>query len=161
MTVASRRLTVIKICERTESLMMQWMKRVGIALTIALFAVQLVPVVRSNPTAHSFPEAPAEVQALMRRSCGDCHSNETNWPWYAHVAPVSFLIARDVNEGRKKLNASVWDRYDDALRARKKREIAKQIEKGAMPPWYYVPLHPEAKLSVQERDLIIKWANKS
>jgi hypothetical protein len=141
--------------------MTKWMKRFGIALAIALFAVQLVPVVRSNPMEHNFPEAPAQVQALMRRSCNDCHSNETQWPWYARVAPVSFLIVRDVKEGRKKLNVSVWNRYDDARRARKKREIAKEVERGNMPPWYYVPLHPEAKLSAQERELIVKWANRS
>jgi len=141
--------------------MMTWMKRIGIALEIALFAAQFVPVVRSNPMERNFPDAPAEVQTLMRRSCNDCHSNETNWPWYAQVAPVSFLVARDVKEGRKKLNLSVWDRYDDVRIARKKNEIAKEVGRGNMPPWYYVPLHPEAKLSAQERELIVMWANKS
>lgn len=138
--------------------MMKWMKRIGIALAITLLAVQLVPVVRSNPMERNVPEAPAEVQVLIRRSCNDCHSNETMWPWYARVAPVSFLIARDVKDGRKKLNLSMWESYDDARRARKKREIAKEVKKGEMPPWYYVPLHPEAKLSAQERELIVKWA---
>ena len=142
-------------------MMTRWMKRFGVALTILLFAAQFVPVARLNPMERNFPEAPAEVQAVMRRSCNDCHSNETSWPWYARVAPLSFLIARDVKEGRKKLNLSNWDSYDDTRKGRKKREIAKEVERDNMPPWYYVPLHPDAKLSAQERELIVKWAKQS
>jgi len=97
----------------------------------------------------------------MRRSCNDCHSNETEWPWYARIAPVSFLVARDVKDCRKKLNLSIWDSYDELRKTRKKREIAKEVGRGEMPPWYYVPLHPEAKLSAAERALIIKWARQS
>ena len=97
----------------------------------------------------------------MRRSCNACHSNETRWPWYASVAPASFLIARDVKDGRKKLNLSVWDSYDEVRKARKKKEIAKEVGSGDMPPWFYVPLHPEAKLSAEDRALIVKWAKQS
>ena len=141
--------------------MTKWIKRSGIALAIALGAAQLVPVMRSNPIERNFPQAPAEIQALMRRSCNDCHSNETQWPWYAQLAPASFLIARDVKGGRGKLNFSMWDTYDEARKARKKKEIAKEVKRGDMPPWYYVPLHPRAKLSAQERELIVKWATQS
>ena len=141
--------------------MKKWLKRLGIALAIALGAAQLVPLARSNPSERSFPEAPAEVQALMRRSCNDCHSNETVWPWYARVAPASFVIARDVKDGRKKLNLSIWDHYDELRKTRKKREIAKEVARGDMPPWYYAPLHPEAKLTAEERALIVKWAKQS
>jgi hypothetical protein len=141
--------------------MMKWLKRFGMALAIALCAAQLVPLARSNPAQRNFPEAPAEVQALMRRSCNDCHSNETRWPWYASVAPASFLIARDVKDGRRKLNLSTWDSYDEVRKARKKREIAKEVGRGDMPPWFYVPLHPETKLSAAERALIVKWAKQS
>ena len=74
---------------------------------------------------------------------------------------MSFLIGRDVKEGRKKLNLSIWDSYDDWRKARKKSEIAKEVGRGDMPPWYYVPLHPEAKLSPQERELIVNWAKRS
>lgn len=140
--------------------MIKWIKRFVIALAIALLTAQMVPVARSNPPDRKFPEAAAEVQALLRRSCNDCHSHETQWPWYARVAPVSFLIARDVKEGRKKLNFSRWDSYDEPRIARKKKEIAKEVGKGNMPPWYYVPLHPAAKLSAEERELIVKWANQ-
>ena len=141
--------------------MMKWLKRFGIALALALFAAQFVPVARSNPVQRNFPEASAEVQALLRRSCNDCHSNETVWPWYARVAPASLLIARDVKDGRKKLNLSIWDSYDEVRKVRKKKEIAKEVGRGAMPPWYFVPVHPEAKLSAEERALLVKWAKQS
>ncbi len=141
--------------------MTKWLKRFALALALALLVAQWIPVARSNPVERNFPDAPAEVQALMRRSCNACHSNETQWPWYAHVAPVSLLIGRDVKEGRKKLNLSIWDSYDDGRKARKKNEIAKEVKRGDMPPWYYLPLHPEAKLSPHDRELIVKWAKQS
>ncbi|MGZ8464497.1 MAG: heme-binding domain-containing protein [Candidatus Binatia bacterium] len=140
--------------------MMKWLIRFGAALAIALCAAQLVPLARSNPAQRNFPEAPVEVQALLRRSCNACHSNETVWPWYARVAPASFLITRDVKDGRKKLNLSTWDGYDETRKSRKKKEIAREVGKGDMPPWFYVSLHPEAKLSAGERALIIKWAKQ-
>ncbi|MGZ8480233.1 MAG: heme-binding domain-containing protein [Candidatus Binatia bacterium] len=129
--------------------MMKWLIRFGAALAIALCAAQLVPLARSNPAQRNFPEAPVEVQALLRRSCNACHSNETVWPWYARVAPASFLITRDVKDGRKKLNLSTWDGYDKTRKSRKKKEIAREVGKGDMPPWFYVSLHPEAKLSAR------------
>ena len=141
--------------------MMKWLNRLGVALAQVLLVAQFVPAGRSNPSERNFPDAPVEVQALMRRSCNDCHSNETVWPWYARIAPASFLIARDVKAGRKKLNLSIWGSYDELRKTRKKREIAKEVGGGDMPPWYYVPLHPEAKLSAEERELIVKWANQS
>jgi hypothetical protein len=101
------------------------------------------------------------VQALLRRSCFDCHSNETQWPWYAQIAPVSLLIARDVKNGRKEVNFSMWEKFDEKRKARKLKEIAKEVEKGDMPLFYYLPLHPDAKLSAAERELIIRWAKPS
>jgi len=141
--------------------MKKWLKRSAIVLALALVAVQFVPVRRGNPAERNFPEAPLEVQALLRRACNDCHSNETVWPWYSQIAPASFLIGRDVKDGRKKLNLSVWDSYDETRKTRIKKEIAKEVGQSDMPPWYYVPLHPAAKLSAAERELIVKWAKIS
>lgn len=140
--------------------MLKWLKRVGVVLFIALLAAQLVPVMRNNPIERNYLEAPEGVQGLLRRSCNDCHSHETQWPWYARLAPASFLIARDVKEGRKKLNFSIWDSYDENRRARKKKEIAKEVGNATMPPWYYVPLHPQTKLSAEEQEQIVRWANQ-
>ncbi|MDZ4347177.1 MAG: heme-binding domain-containing protein [Candidatus Binatia bacterium] len=141
--------------------MAKWIKRFAVGLIALFIVVQIVPVARVNPTKRGQPPAPREVQAVLQRACYDCHSNETRWPWYSRVAPVSFLIARDVTEGRSELNFSTWSQYNERRKTRKLKEIAEQVEKGKMPQWYYVSLHPEAKLSAADRELIIKWARRS
>lgn len=141
--------------------MAKWIKRFAVGLIALFIVVQIVPVARVNPTERGQPPAPREVQAVLQRACYDCHSNETRWPWYSRVAPVSFLIARDVTEGRSELNFSTWSQYNERRKTRKLKEIAEQVEKGKMPQWYYVSLHPEAKLSAADRELIIKWARRS
>jgi hypothetical protein len=138
----------------------QWLKRIGVGLVALLVVLQFVPVERTNPPERGEPPGPAEVQALLRRSCFDCHSNETKWPWYGQIAPVSLLIARDVKDGRKKINFSTWGKYDESRKAKKLKEIAKEVGKGDMPLFYYLPLHPDAKLSATERELIAKWAKQ-
>jgi len=141
--------------------MKKTVKRIGIALVVVVVALQFVPVEKTNPAGHGQLAAPPEVQALLQRACYDCHSNETVWPWYSHIAPASLLIASDVKKGRKEVNFSTWEQYDESRRARKLKEIAKQVEKGDMPLFYYLPLHPDAKLSAAERERIVKWAKQS
>jgi Haem-binding domain len=140
--------------------MKKWLKRIGLGILAILIVAQFVPVERTNPAERGQPSAPAEVQAILHRSCYDCHSNETDWPWYSQVAPASLLMAHDVQEGRREVNFSTWEKYDERRKTRKLKEIAEQVEKGDMPLWYYLPLHPEAKLSAAERELIIKWAKQ-
>lgn len=138
----------------------RWFTRILMIVVILLGVMQFVPVDLSNPPERGELAASAPVQAALRRACYDCHSNETVWPWYARIAPASFLVARDVKEGRREVNFSTWEKYDEKRRARKLREIAKEVQNGSMPPGYYVPLHPEAKLSATDRDLIVKWAQQ-
>ena len=140
--------------------MTKWLKRLGIGCIAVVIVLQFVPVARVNPTERGQPAAASQVQALLQRACYDCHSNETRWPWYSQVAPVSFLIARDVTDGRRELNFSLWNQYNERRKSRKLKEIAEQVEKGKMPQWYYVPFHPEAQLSPAERDLILSWAKQ-
>jgi mono/diheme cytochrome c family protein len=117
---------------------------------IGLIAVlQLVPYGRdhTNPAATREPEwdRPA-TRVLAVRACFDCHSNETRWPWYSHLAPFSWLVQRDVDVGRRVLNFSEWDRpYEEA------GESAKTVLEGEMPPAMYLPLHPSARLSAEEK----------
>jgi cytochrome c551/c552 len=141
--------------------MAKWLKKLAVGLIAVFIVVQFVPVARVNPTERGQLAAPSEVQALLQRACYDCHSNETQWPWYSQIAPMSFLIARDVTEGRREINFSTWSQYNERRKTRKLKEIAKQVEKGKMPQWYYVSLHPDAKLSAADRELIIKWAKQS
>src|ERR1700675_3300924 len=117
--------------------MKRWLVRIGIVLIVVLIVIQFIPIERTNPPVESDVPAPAELKAVLRRSCYDCHSNETRWPWYARVAPVSFLIASDVKEGRRQVNFSVWNQYSGNRKARKLKEIVEQVEGSKMPQWYY------------------------
>jgi len=123
-------------------------------LALAFAAIQLVPYGREhgNPRVTGQPrwDSPRTEQ-LARRACFDCHSNETEWPWYASIAPLSWRIQNHVVEGRRHLNFSEFDRpQDDA------HEAADMVRAGEMPPWDYALAHPEARLTAAEqRDLIV------
>jgi hypothetical protein len=125
-----------------------------IVLAIGLVAIQVVPYGRdhANPPVRQEPRWDSvRTQELTRRVCFDCHSNETTWPWYTNVAPVSWLTARDVAEGRHKLNFSEWDRPQ-----KEASESAKTVRKGEMPPWFYLLPRPDARLSSSERAELIQ-----
>ena len=121
--------------------------------------IQLIPTGLSytNPPVVSEPnwDSP-QTRALAQRACFDCHSNETTWPWYSKIAPVSWLVAKDVNEGRQKLNFSDWGRSGQRHGDEDpQEEITRNIENGSMPPWYYALLHPMAGLSAEEKQQLI------
>lgn len=123
-----------------------------VVIGVVLFGlIQFVPVDRSNPPVVSEPnwDSP-QTKALMERACFDCHSNETKWPAYAYVAPFSWLLAHDVQEGRQKFNLSDW-----ARKPGEGGEMIESIQKGTMPMPIYLPLHPEAKLTPAETDALI------
>jgi len=96
----------------------------------------------------------SQVVALLKRSCGDCHSNDTVWPWYARISPVSYLVVRDVTRGRRHLNFSAVASLSDHQMG----EIYDVINLREMPPKAYTFMHPEAKLSPADSDLLKKWA---
>jgi hypothetical protein len=130
----------------------------------ALLAMQLIPMESPGnpPVEQSITQVmamPADVEQTLRRACFDCHSNETSWPWYSRVAPARWLVASDVSEGREELNFSTWNRYAPEKQAKHWKHIAESVgEDREMPLWFYVPLHPEAKLSEQDRALIQHYA---
>jgi hypothetical protein len=133
-------------------------RRVAYALAAALVVAQLVPVSRTNPPVEAEIVAEPEVQTLLRRACYDCHSHATVWPWYAGVAPVSWLVAHDVDHAREELNFSRFTSYDATRRRKKLGEIAEEVGEGEMPLWYYLLVHPEARLTDDERARIVAWA---
>jgi mono/diheme cytochrome c family protein len=134
------------------------MKIVKLLLLVAVL-IQFVPFGHdhSNPPTTKEPawDSP-ETRELFQRACFDCHSNQTGWRFYSYVAPVSWLVARDVNQGRSHLNFSQWDQPQKHA-----KDVADQVKTGEMPLWFYVPLHPSAKLSAAEKEALIEGAAKS
>ena len=111
----------------------------------------------ANPPDNGEPRwNPPQTRELIRRACFDCHSNQTGWRWYSNVAPVSWLVQRDVNEGRSHLNFTEWN-----LPQRHAKDIAEEVKEGDMPPWFYLPLHPDATLTAAEKQALIDGAEKS
>lgn len=133
--------------------------KLGLGAVAALALAQLVRFPHENPPITSEIAAPPEVLTVLRRSCWDCHSNESVWPWYSQVAPASWLVYRDVVEGRRHLNFSEWDRVPDAKRTKKIRGSAKLAGSGEMPPWFYLPLHSAARLGDADKKVLSDWAN--
>ena len=129
-----------------------------LGIVVVLIGIQAVPVDRSNPPVAGEIAAPADVRPILRRACYDCHSNETVWPWYSRVAPVSWLVASDVHEGRGDMNFSAWDRMTPERQARRLREAAKRVADGDMPPWTYRLMHRGARLSAEDRATLRAWA---
>jgi Haem-binding domain len=135
-----------------------WLVLLGLAVLVLVIAIQFVPMdARNPPVEGDIPTSP-EVKAVLRRACYDCHSHETVWPWYSRIAPVSWLLARDVHEGRADLNFSTWNRYSTQQQVEKLKDSWTYETEGHMPPWYYLPVHRDAHLSVQDRDLLRQWA---
>jgi cytochrome c551/c552 len=134
------------------------MRRIGLGLLGILVAlgvgIQLVPYghERTNPPVRKEPawDTPT-TQDLANRACYDCHSNQTVWPWYSKVAPISWLIQNDVDNGRKHLNFSEWDHAQ-----RRASNAGKRIQRGSMPPWYYILMHSTANLSPTEKETLAR-----
>jgi hypothetical protein len=123
----------------------------------ALVAIQFIPVQRDNPEATAELEAPPLVLEVLKRSCYDCHSYETKWPWYSYVAPVSFLIADDVAEAREHMNFSEWNRLSRSEKAEEAEEIWEHVEKNEMPLKRYLLMHKEASLSGADMKILMDW----
>ena len=127
----------------------KWQRRAGIGAVALLVVIQLVPYgrVHENPPVTAEPnwDSP-EVRALAVRACFDCHSNQTRWPWYSFVAPVSWVVAHDVYDARDELNFTEWDQPQEAKKA------PKLVRNRAMPLKKYLWLHAEADLTSDERE---------
>jgi len=132
-----------------------------------LLAIQLIPVNRSNPsldpssTIYAAQPVPAEVKAVFERSCKNCHSNETAWPWYSYVAPVSWVVARDVHRARKTMNLSEWGSYSNQRKEDKLEEICEQVTNGDMPDRKYAIFHRSARPTPEERTAVCQWTEDS
>lgn len=131
----------------------------SLAVFGSVLVAQLVPYGRdhTNPPIVAEPAwDSATTRALAERACFDCHSNETRWPWYSNVAPSSWLVQNHVDEGRRVLNLSEWNRASAEA-----GEAAEAVREGEMPPRSYVLLHPEARLTDAEREQLARGLDAS
>lgn len=130
-------------------------KRIARIVIVVLVIIELIPVwlLQRNPPISAEPnwDSP-RTRALVQRACFDCHSNETVWPLYGRIAPISWLVTYDALVGRSELNFSAWDARREERWIKKS---VKSIADGKMPPRFYLPLHPEARLSVSKQQALI------
>jgi hypothetical protein len=135
-------------------------KQLVFITALILVGIQFIPVERTNPPIETRAVGPDPVMQLLRRSCFDCHSNETEWPWYGKVAPFSWAFAHDVNKGREKLNFSEWNRLSQGERDRRLDEIWKRVKSGDMPPALYVFGNQEARVTTDHHRMIRQWCGQ-
>ena len=140
---------------------LKWLVVIAIC---ALLALQFVRPARTNPavdqsqTIQAHLQVPANVGAILDRSCQDCHSNTTRWPWYSNVAPLSWWVIDHVNDGRRHLNFSEWGGYDTRKARKKLEEICDEVKGGSMPMSSYTQIHGSAKLSPEDVKVLCEWS---
>lgn len=118
------------------------------------------PAVDPSLTIEAHTQMTPQVAAILDRSCNDCHSNKTRWPWYSNVAPASWLVIGHVDDARKTMNLSEWGRLDPDRQSKKLQQICDEVTDGAMPLGSYTPLHPGAKLSSADIKTLCDWSNQ-
>ena len=137
------------------------------AALVAVFALLLL----TNPTRTNPPVAPGhdlmatnapppQIAALLHAACYNCHSYETKWPWYSRIAPVSWLVVGDVKNGRERMNFSDWPRELPERAAKRLGRISEEVGYKDMPPSKYTLMHPEARLTADQRQQLIHWADQ-
>jgi len=134
---------------------------VGVLVIIQFIPSNLPEVTTNNPNdlLVNNPNIPEDVKLILKTSCYDCHSNETYYPWYSHVAPISFLVSRDTKVGREELNFSDWTTYKKSDMAGILDGISEEVSEGEMPMKIYTVIHQNASLSDQEKEIIVDWAD--
>jgi hypothetical protein len=139
------------------------LKIIAIVLAISFIAIQFyrparinVPIVEAE-TLEATTQVPENVQEILKRSCNDCHTNQTDWIWYSNIAPISWGMVDHVNDGRNQLNFSKWGTYSPNRKDHKLDEICEQVEIGEMPHYQYLWLHWNAELSKDDVKILCDW----
>ncbi|MCT8332634.1 heme-binding domain-containing protein [Leptospira sp. 85282-16] len=136
------------------------MKRIFLILLGVFLLLQFFPIDRSNPPVKSEIQTSTEIKEILKRSCYDCHSNETVWPAYSYIFPASLLISHHVEEGREELNFSEFGLLAEKKQNKKIYEIWEQVDEGEMPPKDYLLLHPNSKLSNKDKEILKQWSDR-
>lgn len=139
------------------------LKIVVIVLFVAFIIAQFfrpnraqTPVVESE-TLQSSVSVPEKVEKILARSCSDCHTNATNYPWYSKITPFNFFLDEHIEEGRRKLNFSVWNKFETSRKKRKFDEICEQVKENLMPLPSYLWIHRDARLSEEDKKVLCDW----
>lgn len=138
-------------------------KKILIGAAIVIVGAQFIRIDKTNPPVVEgedlFSSKPADdkVVQLIHNACFDCHSNETKYPWYTNIAPVSWFIKHHIDEGREHVNFSEWAKYNEKQKSHILEECAEEIEHHAMPLGNYEWMHPEAELSEEDRQLLVDY----
>lgn len=143
----------------------RWLLIVAVATLAAVCSITVHPFgAPKHFQAHAASigdlKLPAEISTIFKRSCMDCHSSQTTWPWYSYVAPVSWLVERDVRRGRDHVNFSEWQQYTFEQRRKLLGDVASAVKNGEMPLPQYTFIHRLARLSDADRDLVYQWARR-
>ena len=142
---------------------MSRLKKIMFALLAVFIAIQFIQPAR-NTTGQAMPAAiakqvsiPANVQEILNRSCYDCHSNNTQYPWYATIQPAGWLLAKHIRDGKAELNFDEFGNYSKRRQLNKLKSVASQINDGEMPLPSYTWIHTDAKLTAADKELITDW----
>jgi hypothetical protein len=137
-----------------------------LVLAAIFIIIQFIPYGRPSNQASTGKELfkvtdiPQDVGQILKTACYDCHSQLVKFPWYSHVAPVSWLLASDINEGREHLDLSKWGDLSKKDKLKLLDKISEEVGEGNMPLKKYTLIHSEARLTKAERDAIVKWADE-
>ncbi len=146
---------------------MKIIKKIAVPLLVILIAMQFYRpeknTAQGNHTTTFLTETnpPEEVKLVLKNTCYDCHSNNTKYPWYNNIAPISYWLADHIKDGKGELNFSEWEGYSSKKKSHKLEEVVEVIEDGEMPLKEYTWTHSDAKLTENQKQLIIEWAKQS
>ena len=141
------------------------LKVFAVVLFVAFAAIQFVrpdfknPPIIAEQTLEANAQVPEDVRKILARSCNDCHTNDTNYPWYSKIQPSAWFLAEHIADGRRHLNFSEWSIYENPRKRRKLAEICEQIEIREMPLTSYLWIHRDAQLSDEEIKTVCAWTN--
>jgi len=143
---------------------MRLLKKILIGLLVVFIIIQFIQPVR-NTSGQVLPtdisktvSVPENVHQVLQRSCYDCHSNNTNYPWYNYMQPTAWILANHIKHGKRDLNFSDFGSYSMRKQQSKLKAIADQIKDGEMPLYSYTLIHKNARLTKEQKDLIVSWA---
>ncbi len=147
--------------------MMKIVKKIAIALLVVLIGMQFYRPEKNVSegdyvaTFETETQPSTEVKEILKTTCYDCHSANTEYPWYNNIAPVSYWLAEHIEDGKKHLNFSDWENYDAKKKDHKLEELIEEVKEGKMPLNEYTWTHADAKLSDEQISVLLAWADEA